>query len=103
LTDINIWGGHKRSHSAGISWCGIVSKALLQAAKENAKQPMRAVILDGDMFHDNQEDPTRRRLPSISCGAQAREYSSSNKATTPTLSAACNTWHGSPAPPTSGS
>jgi hypothetical protein len=37
--------------------CFVYARVMLQqAVKENAKQRMRAVIIDGDMFHDDQED-----------------------------------------------
>jgi hypothetical protein len=39
--------------------CGcfvFVHKMLQRAAEMNAEQPMRAVIIDGDAFHDDQED-----------------------------------------------
>jgi hypothetical protein len=58
MTDADAMDGHMdRARAQCACGCFVISRVMLQeAVKMNADQPMRCVVLHGDMFHDSQED-----------------------------------------------
>jgi hypothetical protein len=55
IGDADTMDGHMdRAQAQCACGCFVFARTMLQSVKE--KQPMRVVVIDGDMFHDNQED-----------------------------------------------